>query len=134
MDPTLAIDGNAALVAPLAPVVPVMAPPSLTRDSFNSQSLGRGLNAHVKQVGTRKSIALVHRAPSTASLRSNPSIFRNIRSLNHPVSLPSWDRSAFASYPSYQYSLDYPLVSSPCLISYPAPKCRLTWSSIQCRN
>ncbi|KAH6613499.1 hypothetical protein F5144DRAFT_587876 [Chaetomium tenue] len=49
MDPTLAIDGNAALVAPLAPVVPVMALPSLTRDSFNSQSLGRGLNAHVKQ-------------------------------------------------------------------------------------
>jgi ubiquitin-like 1-activating enzyme E1 B len=51
MDPAVAVDGSATLVAPLAPVVPVMAP-SLTRDSFNSQSLGRGLNAHVKQVGT----------------------------------------------------------------------------------
>jgi hypothetical protein len=89
MDPTLAIDGNAALVAPLPPVVPVMAPPSLTRDSFNSQSLGRGLNAHVKQVGTRKSIAsfIVHHPLSTASLRSNPSIFRSI--LNHNHRFPS---------------------------------------------
>ncbi|KAL2160152.1 hypothetical protein VTH06DRAFT_1807 [Thermothelomyces fergusii] len=34
--------------APLAPVVPVMAQ-SRARDTFNSQSLGRGLNAHVKQ-------------------------------------------------------------------------------------
>jgi hypothetical protein len=90
MDQTLAIDGNAALVAPLAPVVPVMAPPSLTRDSFNSQSLGRGLNAHVKQVGTRKSsIAsfIVHHPLSTASLRRSPSIFRSI--LNHNHRFPS---------------------------------------------
>lgn len=31
---------------------------SLKRDAFNSQSLGRGLNAHVKQVGNPTSIAL----------------------------------------------------------------------------
>ncbi|KAL2146090.1 hypothetical protein VTI28DRAFT_5183 [Corynascus sepedonium] len=48
MDPAVGVEGTAALVAPLAPVVPVIAP-SLARDSFNSQSLGRGLNAHVKQ-------------------------------------------------------------------------------------
>lgn len=38
-------NGAAALVVPVAM-------PSLTRDSFNAQSLGRGLNAHVKQVRT----------------------------------------------------------------------------------
>ena len=65
MDPAAAIDGSATLVSPLAPVVPVMAP-SLTRDSFNSQSLGRGLNAHVKQVGT----ALPHPTQSFAAQHS----------------------------------------------------------------
>src|SRR4051812_25300704 len=60
MDPALAA-GAPALIAPTAPVAPI-APvmvPSLTRDSFNAQSLGRGLNAHVKQVGTRRSNALL---------------------------------------------------------------------------
>ncbi|KAK4120916.1 hypothetical protein N657DRAFT_648717 [Parathielavia appendiculata] len=35
-------------VAPIAPVAPVIAP-SLTRDSYNAQTLGRSLNARVKQ-------------------------------------------------------------------------------------
>ncbi|KAL2171820.1 hypothetical protein VTG60DRAFT_1517 [Thermothelomyces hinnuleus] len=48
MDPAVGVEGSAAPVAPLAPVVPVIAQ-SRARDSFNSQSLGRGLNAHVKQ-------------------------------------------------------------------------------------
>ena len=35
-----------------------VAAPRPTRDTYNAKSLGRGLNAHVKQVGTRRSIAL----------------------------------------------------------------------------
>ncbi|KAL2155422.1 hypothetical protein VTH82DRAFT_164 [Thermothelomyces myriococcoides] len=48
MNSAIGVEGNPALGAPLAPVVPVMAQ-SRARDSHNSQSLGRGLNAHVKQ-------------------------------------------------------------------------------------
>ncbi|AEO71264.1 55ed9a6b-a8f2-49cd-abf6-ef0515ff14b5 [Thermothielavioides terrestris] len=47
MDPALAA-GSTAFVAPIAPVAPLPAP-SLTPDTFNAQSLGRGLNAQVKQ-------------------------------------------------------------------------------------
>lgn len=62
MDPALGVDGSTlvapvAPVAPISPVVPVPAP-LLNRDSFNAQSLGRSLNAHVKQVGTRQSLPL----------------------------------------------------------------------------
>jgi hypothetical protein len=77
MDPALGIGASAAMaapavpVAPIAPVVPVMTP-SLTRDSFNSQSLGRGLNAHVKQVGTRTIASPSHIQPGTSMTTSLP--------------------------------------------------------------
>ncbi|KAK3304158.1 uncharacterized protein B0T15DRAFT_535673 [Chaetomium strumarium] len=47
MDPTNGADSS-VLSVPMAPVAPP-ASLSLTRDSFNAQSLGRSLNAHVKQ-------------------------------------------------------------------------------------
>lgn len=48
----------AAITTFVAPVAAApVAGPIMTRDSFNAQSLGRGLNARVKQVGTRRSIA-----------------------------------------------------------------------------
>lgn len=52
MEPLVGGGSAASFVAPIAM-------PTLTRDSFNSRSLGRGLNAHVKQVGTRKSISFL---------------------------------------------------------------------------
>ncbi|KAL2265325.1 hypothetical protein VTJ83DRAFT_6425 [Remersonia thermophila] len=48
MDPALGRDGTTASAPAAANTVPVVARP-LARDGFNAQSLGRGLNAHVKQ-------------------------------------------------------------------------------------
>ncbi|KAJ4306794.1 E1 ubiquitin-activating protein uba2 [Collariella sp. IMI 366227] len=46
---TVAAAGGTTLVAPIAPA-PLMSPtPLFSRDTYNAQSLGRGLNAHVKQ-------------------------------------------------------------------------------------
>jgi len=55
-------NGAAALVVPVAS-------PSLIRDSFNSQSLGRGLNAHVKQVRSFPAPCLCRIFPSALPRR-----------------------------------------------------------------
>lgn len=79
MDPALGIDTSATLAAAIAPVAPILPvvpliTPSLTRDSFNSQSLGRGLNAHVKQVSARTQSLLSSLLHPTTRARDSTSL------------------------------------------------------------